>query len=445
MARGKGTANLAASLEVLAGAPLDARTVVNTIADLTDPASFPYSYIGLPVYVVSEEKIYTLKSDDTTKIENWKVIGADVEIPEFDNGKYIKVDELPESGEGKNVYLLKNGDNYDQYVWDENEHDWINLNSSTAIDLEGYVTEDDLNTTLTNYATKEDLENIDLDVDTTIFATKSELETELENYYPKTETYTKTEIDEKIDAIPSSGTGTDVDLTDYYTKTEVDELIEGIDIPSGSETDLSNYYNKSEVDTALENKANVSDIPTDFYTKSEVDEKIDAIEIPEIPEIPDPIDAYTKTETDALLGDKANTADVYSKSEIDTALESKADVDTTYTKTEVDELISSIPSGGGESVDLNDYYTAEDIDLMLQGNITESKMPNIIEDLEDVFEGISPPVAVDENVITNVGVITNFDEENGNPTYRGRNVQMEENVDVDAEIANILNALNEGE
>ena len=35
MARNKGSANLSASLEVLAGAPLDAREVVQAKADLT--------------------------------------------------------------------------------------------------------------------------------------------------------------------------------------------------------------------------------------------------------------------------------------------------------------------------------------------------------------------------------------------------------------------------
>lgn len=76
MARSKGSANLAASLEVLAGAPLDAREVVQAKADLTAQDSFPYKYIGLEVYVVAENKKYRLIGNDPTNIENWEEVGA---------------------------------------------------------------------------------------------------------------------------------------------------------------------------------------------------------------------------------------------------------------------------------------------------------------------------------------------------------------------------------
>ena len=75
MARRKGSANFAGSLEVLAGAPLDARLVVNSLTDLTAAASFPYKYKGMIVSVVEEEKAYMLIGDDTTDIENWKEQG----------------------------------------------------------------------------------------------------------------------------------------------------------------------------------------------------------------------------------------------------------------------------------------------------------------------------------------------------------------------------------
>ena len=60
MARTKGSANFAGSLEVLAGAPLDAREVVGTVEDLTTAATFDYVYVGLKVYV--KEKIAFLRS-----------------------------------------------------------------------------------------------------------------------------------------------------------------------------------------------------------------------------------------------------------------------------------------------------------------------------------------------------------------------------------------------
>ena len=68
---------------------------------------------------------------------------------------------------------------------------------------------------------------------------------------------------------------------------------------------------------------------------------------------------YTKTETNTLLGGKADTATTYTKTEVDTALGGKADTATTYTKTEVDTALggkvntsaitTSISSGSTDS------------------------------------------------------------------------------------------------
>ena len=88
MARVKGTANLAASLEVLAGAPLDARTKVPLKADLTASGTFPYPYEGMTVYVVEEKKSYTLIGSDPTVSANWQEAGSG-------SGQTIQVDELP--------------------------------------------------------------------------------------------------------------------------------------------------------------------------------------------------------------------------------------------------------------------------------------------------------------------------------------------------------------
>lgn len=93
MARNKGSANLAASLEVLAGAPLDAREVVQTKADLTDSGSFPYKYVGLEVYVVAENKKYRLIANDPTDLANWEEIGSG------GSGESIQVNVLPTASE----------------------------------------------------------------------------------------------------------------------------------------------------------------------------------------------------------------------------------------------------------------------------------------------------------------------------------------------------------
>ena len=76
MARKKPVISFSASLEVEAAAPLDARTVVPTKADLTTASNFPYAYAGLTVYVEEEQKNYTLTADDVTVLANWKEVGS---------------------------------------------------------------------------------------------------------------------------------------------------------------------------------------------------------------------------------------------------------------------------------------------------------------------------------------------------------------------------------
>lgn len=167
--------------------------------------------------------------------------------------------------------------------------------------------------------------------------------------------YTKDEVDDIIADIPSSGG--DDDLSDYYDKTEVDyelslksdkdntytksEVDTKIDEIIIGDTDLSGYYTKLDTDVRLNAKADKATT----YTKTEVDNAIANIDIPEVDLTP----YYTKTESDALLDTKADSSNVYTKSEtysqtkIDTSLAEKADKSETYSQTEIDNLISGSP------------------------------------------------------------------------------------------------------
>lgn len=75
MARAKGMLNLSGNLEVNAQAPLDARTIVPTEADLTVANNFPYPYVGLEVYVTGTGKKFRLINLDTTQSSSWQEIG----------------------------------------------------------------------------------------------------------------------------------------------------------------------------------------------------------------------------------------------------------------------------------------------------------------------------------------------------------------------------------
>ena len=115
MARNKGSANLAASLEVLAGAPLDARLVVSTVADLTASGSFPYFYDGMVVTVTANHKQYMLTGDPTVAA-NWKDTSeggsidslndiSDVDITTPSDGEGLVYDGTSNKWENKSVLL----------------------------------------------------------------------------------------------------------------------------------------------------------------------------------------------------------------------------------------------------------------------------------------------------------------------------------------------------
>ena len=76
MARQKGSANLAATLEILAGGALDARTTVPTEADLILASNFPYPYVGMFTVVQATGEMWILTDMDVTNIEHWHKVGS---------------------------------------------------------------------------------------------------------------------------------------------------------------------------------------------------------------------------------------------------------------------------------------------------------------------------------------------------------------------------------
>ena len=78
MARQKGTLQLDSNIEVLAGAPLDARMIVPLEADLITTASFDtdYTYVGMMVAVQETGDVWILKALPHTTAANWAKIAA---------------------------------------------------------------------------------------------------------------------------------------------------------------------------------------------------------------------------------------------------------------------------------------------------------------------------------------------------------------------------------
>lgn len=102
MARPEGTLKLSSNIEPQVGAPLDARAIVGTVADLTVAGNFTYSYVGMIVSVQATGDVYILKAKPTTVEDNWGKVAAGGDMDayytkaEIDAGWYDKqqVDQL---------------------------------------------------------------------------------------------------------------------------------------------------------------------------------------------------------------------------------------------------------------------------------------------------------------------------------------------------------------
>lgn len=111
--------------------------------------------------------------------------------------------------------------------------------------------------------------------------------------------------------ISADGDGFSLDTTKYYTKDEVDEELSG---KADKSTTLAGYgienaYTKTEVNNLLTNKANTSSV-------------------------------YTKTQTNNLLDEKANARDVYTKQEVNTLIQNSSVEYELITNAEIDAIVA---------------------------------------------------------------------------------------------------------
>ena len=165
--------------------------------------------------------------------------------------------------------------------------------------------------------------------------TKAEEDTLLSAKADKSDTYTKAETDAKLSIKADSGgsytkaeedalLGAKADKADTYTKAETDAKL-------SIKADSGESYTRAEADTLLRAKADAADV----YTKAQTDSAISAAK-------PDLSGYYTKAQTDSAISAAqpdltpyAKTADVGSK------LSAKADKTDTYTKAETDALLGT--------------------------------------------------------------------------------------------------------
>lgn len=151
---------------------------------------------------------------------------------------------------------------------------------------------------------------------------------------------TKQELQAKLDALDIN-----IDLSSYATKEELTEAINGID--------LSSYALKTEI-PSLDGYAKTSDIPT-------VPSKVSELE-----------------NDSGYLTEHQDLSDYALKEEIP-SLEG-------YATTEyVDNAVANIPSGGGGTTDLSNYYTKDEV-------YSKSETDALIPTVTDGEDGITPHI-----------------------------------------------------
>lgn len=214
-------------------------------------------------------------------------------------------------------------------------------------------------------------------------ATKEELPS-LENYYNKTETYNKSEVDAKITA---SGT---FDGSQYYTKTEVynksevdtkvndltSKITENSEIKEFVKAEIKKVVSNApesldtiaEIATALKNNP---DVITEILNKIEAKMDISAADakyaLKTEVQATDLSNYYNKTEVDSKIPDVSLLA---KKSELP-SLENYYNKTETYSKSEVDAKVAA-----GGTFDASSYYQKSDIDSKVQELAKKSETYN---------------------------------------------------------------------
>ena len=123
--------------------------------------------------------------------------------------------------------------------------------------------------------------------------------------YGITDAYTKTETEDLIDQ-----KNVDIDFDSFLTKEDAENFAAKDDV-------LNLYQTTAQLGASIANKADKKNSLSgygieDAYTKNEVDKKISEIEV-----TGGSVDAYTKSETNALLNEKADKSNTYTKAEVE--------------------------------------------------------------------------------------------------------------------------------
>lgn len=320
--------------------------------------------------------------------------------------------------EDKNGKLVKTidfkevvGDAVKQYLKDH-----PGAATGSDFDLSKYYTKDEMDTKLGNFAKKDSLPDIKLDVMKRELSVDGKVvkipaDVDLSKYALKSDVPEVIyDADKHLLAINGQKVElpSNVDLSDYYTKSEVDDKL--AKAASGGKVDLTGYLTKTEADQTYATKAELPDM-TNVATKDEIPstdglvketELSDYAKKTDIPATPDLSSYATQTEL-------ANYAklDVVPSVQLDLdkrqliingqtiSVPDNVDLSHYYTKDEVDSKIATAVTGG--KVDLTGYLTKVDAD---QAYAAKNDVPEVSLDVDQRTlylngESIQIPAAID--------------------------------------------------
>ena len=319
-----GSAPLSKVYDVSINAPLDNRTAVRYIADLTTGENGGIAaqvYKGMIVYVQEDDSlyIYTGSSNSTWITSKGKLVnGGDI-------NNWKKVDSFLDPSVNVEYYAEKIGarifETEDELTGEiDSPHKGMfalvvgDSNESTIEETGLYILLDDDNTDANNW--------LRIDPDYSNFVVKDELD----DYAKKSEIpdtsdlATKGELNDYIKKGELPDFLTDSDLDGYVKVEDLTDYVKTEDIADlASKSDLDGYVKVEDLVDFLTS----SDLD-DYATKSYVDKKITDI-IGGAPETLDTLkeiaealeDNATMTQVAEAISTKANAADVYTKTEVD--------------------------------------------------------------------------------------------------------------------------------
>lgn len=301
---------------------------------------------------------------------------------------------------------------------DGHTHSNLNiLNSITQTKVNEWNNKADATHSHNEYASKnhthnaseiEGLENVDID---------------LSNYYTKSETYNKTEIDSKI---ANMGAGGSVDLSNYYTKSETDEAMND----KANKVHTHNEY-LTELPTHTHSEY-LKELPThehsEYLTELPSHEHEQYLtEHQDISHKADKSDIYTKTQTDNKISEEIAKAQLGGSGEVDlSAYATKTYVDDEISKIELKEgpqgpkgdkgdkgeTGATGPQGPAGTVDTSEFYNKEEVDR--KDKILDDKITTLSDEIEILSNKI--PVNLQDVIDDLIGRVEIL-ENNKPPTH----------------------------